>query len=85
MKKAYLVQGYWQDSETIVFAETPSKAKVIAINNNDFYEEEDYIDLRATREKEFDEYADIAKDNYLDFDNPEHQKILKEHGWHEID
>jgi len=85
MKKAYLVQGYWQESQIIVFAETPSKAKTLAISKNSFCADEDYIDLRATREKEFDEYADIAKDNYLDFDNPKHQKILKKHGWHEID
>jgi len=85
MKKAYLVRGYWQESQIIVFAETPSKAKVIALKYNEFCYEDNYLELRATREKEFDEYANIAIHDYLDWENPEHQKILKEYGWHEID
>jgi len=85
MKKAYLVIDYWYESQIIVFAETPSKAKVVAMNNNAFCYEDDYLDLRATREKDLDQYASIAIHDYLDWENPEHRKILKSIGWHKID
>jgi hypothetical protein len=85
MKKAYQISAYDVESMELVFAETPGKAKAIAIDYNYDLADEGYVNLTATRKKKFDQYLPLTVNDRFDWSNQEHQKILKEHGWHEID
>jgi hypothetical protein len=80
--KAYVVTTQeFENGAELIFADKPSKAKhlsTLAMNCN-------YIDLRAKREPKVDKYLDIAIDNSLDWNIPEHKKILEtELGWKEL-
>lgn len=79
--KAYVVSSDdMDDGQRLVFAETPGKAKELT----DF--DSEYIYLRAYRKPEMDKHVDIAVNNQLDWNIPEHRKILEDElGWIEID
>jgi hypothetical protein len=83
MKKAYLIYDgtFYNEEQIITFAENASKAKAIGYNAIDSFRDEKYTELRAERKKELDEYADISKYDYLDWDDPEERQILLDHGW----
>ena len=51
MKKAYQISAYDVESVELIFAESPSKAKAIAIDYNYDLADEGYVNLTATRKK----------------------------------
>ena len=59
--KAYIVEDKWNSAGSIVvWAETRGKAKSNALYN-DVFDSCEYTDLRTTRVKDFDKYADTKK------------------------
>lgn len=56
MMKAFHIQSRDGENQEIVFAETVGKAKV----KSEAYRWCDYTELRASREIEFDKYADLG-------------------------
>lgn len=70
----YSSEGY----STVVFAETASKAKAIALNT-DACEDANYTDLRVTRLKELDSaYRGLDE---MDWYHPDDRIALVKHGW----
>lgn len=72
--KAWLVREKDEFAATVVFAETRSKAKTLALST-DACEDVDYIRIEATRLKEADKYYKEGKKE-LDWENPADRMVL---------
>lgn len=81
MKKAYQMEvDSYEGASVVVFAETPAKAKSIAMCL-DCYKE--YKDLRPIRFPEADKFLDANLEiEQLNLDNPEHARFLRKNSWH---
>ena len=79
--KAYIVKNdrCYDLGAVVIFAETAGQAKNKAIHVMDMFDNE-YIDMRAWRAKEFDKYYPKCRD-YLDWELDEDRIILVKHGW----
>lgn len=75
--KAWLYQSYDGESH-VVFAETRNKARAY-INDQDYADVDDYIDISVRRWKEADKFYDGKSE--MDWCNPRHRHFLCEHGW----
>lgn len=62
MLKAYLIvdKYYSNEEQEIVFAETSGKAKVKGLESGSF-DDYDFTELRAERQKDFDKYSDTQR------------------------
>ena len=80
VKKAWRAYeaGDWSSYATVVFADTPSKAKVIA-QQTDCLCDVEYIDIRVERFKKMDSH--YRGHDEIDWDNDDDRKALVELGW----
>lgn len=83
--KAYCVRDVndYEEVTPVVFAETAKKAIKLAWYITDEFCEVRYIDLRARRFPEADQFYTEGKKE-LDWNNPEERAFLIAHGWHEL-
>lgn len=70
--KAYIVWSDYEDDsgQLIIFEATRNKAKMLGHGQNTF-EDHEYLDMRAKRAPEFDEYATVEPSEMVFCKNPE--------------
>lgn len=76
--KAWVVTDEFYEYSTVVFAETRSKARMIA-QSTDCCEDMDYINISPRRFKEAD--TRYRGKNEMDWFDPDDRKFLVENGW----
>lgn len=82
MRKAYVVTADSVEASVLVFAESHSKAKGLAIGS-DFLCDCAYVDLICTRKPEADGFGD--GNCVVDGSGAGHSKIMRLIGWYELD
>lgn len=85
--KAWLVESADSGSHSLsVIAETRNEAKKMA-HYHDWLCDVDWIELRVTRQKEFDEHAELFGKCVVNDSGagPEQAKVLRDLGWYEYD
>ena len=78
MPKAYRCYSVYEDYQTVVFADTPSKAKVIAMSTDSLMDAP-YLEIRAVRMPDMD--AEYRGHSEMEWDNIEDRRALVKHGW----
>lgn len=68
----------------LVFAASRAQAKYFA-TWSDWLVDEEWINLRATREPKIDEHAHAFGAGPLDFSTAEQVRLARDLGWHEIE
>lgn len=81
---AFVVTADYAEGSELVFAEKPSRAKMLAHGTSALCDFE-WTDLRCRREPVADKYGkDFTKETTIGYDKNA-QKILRELGWHQLE